>query len=126
MLKKIFYLCVALGAFFSFGIVQAAELAPAGTPARKMQRGFLNVALAPIEIVYHLHESRKQEFPPGWVLGSLEGIGAAAGRALIGIYELVTTPFPSPSGDQPILTPEFAWELLQSPSSPEPQKRHKR
>lgn len=82
---------------------------------RKLQRGFLNAALSPIEISNELaKEVRKEDaIPPSWLTGAARGSVYAVGRALTGIYEMVTFAIPYPANYQPILKPEFPWEHLQ-------------
>ena len=96
-----------------------AELEPEGTAARKLQRGFLNVALSPFEIGEELHQSKKRtEFPPSWFSGFFKGTFYAIERAVTGIYEMVTFPFAGPEGNyQPIIQPEFAWEYFDEESA---------
>lgn len=99
--------------------LMAAEVAPEaeiqgeGTPLRKLQRGFLNVALCPIEISNELaKEVRNDTLPPSWFAGAGRGAFYAVGRALVGVYEMVTFALPYPAKYKPVLQPEFAWEKL--------------
>ena len=101
---------------FSLPLMAAeAEIQGEGTPQRKLQRGFLNVALSPIEISHELSkEIRNDTFPPSWVAGLGRGSIYAVGRALVGIYEMVTFPIPYPANYKPVLSPEFEWQHLPS------------
>lgn len=93
----------------------ATEIENEGTPLRKLQRGFLNVALSPVEISNQLSVSQKERndtLPPNWVSGLGRGIAYTLGRALVGVYEMVTFPLPYPANYQPVLKPEFPWEQL--------------
>ena len=49
---------------------------------------------------------------------SLAGLGRGAifmmGRALVGVYEMVTFPIPYPAHYKPVLQPEFEWQHLPS------------
>lgn len=93
----------------------AVEIESEGTPLRKLQRGFLNIALSPIEISNELDkEKRNETVPPSWVAGLGRGAAFTVGRALVGVYEMVTFPMPAPAGYQPILQPEFSWQHLPS------------
>ena len=93
---------------------QAAELESPSTALRKLQRGFLNIALSPLEIVHALSQDKtKERVIPTWAAGLLRGGAFAAGRAAAGVYEMVTFPFPLPSGYEPVLYPEFTWEYFQ-------------
>lgn len=104
---------VAILVFVSLFAVclQAAEIESEGTSWRKAQRGFLNVALSPIEISTELaKEVKKDTFPPSWIEGLGRGTAFMVGRALVGAYELVTFPVPCPANYKPVLQPEFEWE----------------
>ena len=79
---------------------------------RKLQRGFLNVALSPFEISNELSkEVRNDTFPPSWFAGLGRGAIFMVGRALTGVYEMATFAVPCPANYKPILQPEFPWEL---------------
>lgn len=93
--------------------LQAAEIEQEGTPQRKLQRGFLNIALSPLEISNELAKEIKNDtLPPSWVTGLGRGSVYALGRALVGAYELVTFPLPYPADYKPVLQPEFTWQHL--------------
>ena len=95
------------------------EVAAPGTPVRKLQRGFLNIALSPIEIAYEMaKEKRTDTIPPSWFLGLGKGALFSVGRALAGVYEMVTFFAPLPANYEPVVYPEFAWEHLEPPKSP--------
>ncbi|MEI7750592.1 MAG: exosortase system-associated protein, TIGR04073 family [Candidatus Omnitrophota bacterium] len=96
----------------------AGEVAPEaaiqeeGSMQRKAQRGFLNVALSPFEIANELSkEVRNNTAPPSWIAGLGRGSIYAVGRALVGVYEMVTFPIPYPAHYKPVLQPEFPWQL---------------
>ena len=92
-----------------------AEIQADGTPLRKLQRGFLNVALSPFEISSELSkEVRNDTFPPSWVAGLGRGCFYTVGRALVGVYEMVSFPIPCPANYKPVLQPEFPWQLAPS------------
>ena len=96
-------------------MAEEAEIQAEGTPLRKLQRGFLNVALSPIEISNELSkEVRNDTMPPSWVAGLGRGSFYAVGRALVGVYEMVTFPIAAPNCYAPILQPEFEWQHLPS------------
>ncbi|MFH0984469.1 MAG: exosortase system-associated protein, TIGR04073 family [Candidatus Omnitrophota bacterium] len=124
-MKRLYTVLIALFVLlaFSLPVMAAGEVAPEaqiqgeGTSLRKLQRGFLNVALCPFEISNELSkEVRTDTFPPSWVAGLCRGSLYAVGRASVGIYEMVTFPFPWPCSYKPILEPEFPWQL--APSTP--------
>ncbi|HOW59652.1 MAG TPA: exosortase system-associated protein, TIGR04073 family [Candidatus Omnitrophota bacterium] len=115
-MKNFTKVLLALTVYFS-GIVflQGAEIESPGTPLRKLQRGFLNVALWPIEISNELSKEKKKDtFPPSWVAGVGRGSIFAVGRALVGVYEIATFPIPYPADYEPVVQPEFTWQHLPS------------
>ncbi len=92
----------------------ATEIAAPGTPVRKLQRGFLNLALSPIDIfVEASRDKRDDSFAPTWFTGAGRGVFFMAGRALSGVYDIVTAPVPMPAGYEPLVSPEFPWQNLQ-------------
>lgn len=95
-----------------------AELEPEFSRMHKLQRGFLNVALSPLEIVHGLSEGRKKEdVVPGWAQGLVLGGAATFGRAVTGIYEMATFFIPVPSGYVPMIQPEFAYQYFEDKSA---------
>ncbi|HTL48190.1 MAG TPA: exosortase system-associated protein, TIGR04073 family [Verrucomicrobiae bacterium] len=112
--------------FFLCPFVHAAELEPAGSPLRKLQRGFLNIALSPIEIVHELDRQKNVDsLVPSWFTGVGMGSAYMAGRIAAGAYEMVTFPVPLPSGYQPLVEPEFEWQHLDNQTGYQtPVKKH--
>lgn len=109
---------IALFVLLAFSLPAMAAVAPEpeiqkeGTCLRKLQRGFLNVALSPFEMSHELSkEVRNDTFPPSWMAGLGRGAFYTVGRALVGVYEMVTFPIPYPAKYKPVLQPEFPWEL---------------
>lgn len=99
----------------------ATEIAGPGTPVRKLQRGFLNVALSPFELSHQFEIERKtNKFPPSWLEAIGRGTCYMVGRAVVGVGEMVTFFVPAPANYGPILQPEFPWEL--SPELPQEKK----
>jgi len=95
------------------GNAQATSIEEEGTALRKLQRGFLNVVLSPVEISTELaKEKRKDTLPPSWFAGLVRGSLFMLGRAVVGVIEIATFPIPLPSNYKPILQPEFAWQHL--------------
>lgn len=98
--------------------VFAAEMAEPGTPVRKLQRGFLNIALSPFELSHQFAiEKKTEKFPPSWLEAIGRGSCYMVGRAVVGVGEVVTFFVPAPANYGPILQPEFPWEL--SPELPQ-------
>ena len=100
---------------FSLPLMAAeAEIQAEGSPQRKLQRGFLNVALSPFEISNELSkEVRNDTLPPSWFAGLGRGAFYTVGRALVGVYEMVTFPIPYPANYKPVLQPEFPWQMAE-------------
>ena len=116
-MKKTAAFLILFVSAFSFPL-PAAEIEPEGTALRKLQRGFVNMALSPFEISTELAKEKKRDtFPPSWVLGTGRGAFYMIGRALTGVYEIVTFPLPLPAGYTPILQPEFPWQHLEKDSA---------
>ncbi len=117
-MKKSFTAVIAIFALLAFSLplmAAEAEIQGEGTPQRKLQRGFLNVALSPIEISNELSKEVKNDtLPPSWIAGLGRGSIYAVGRALVGVYEMVTFAIPCPAKYKPVLQPEFAWQHLPS------------
>lgn len=124
-MKRVLSLIIVLVSILSFSTVGfSAEIAPEGTIRRKMQRGFLNIALSPFEISHEVVATQKYDSVfPTWIAGLVKGSAKAVGRVLIGTYEIVTLPIPFPSHYAPVIQPEFPWDLLNNKVRPEtPQK----
>jgi putative exosortase-associated protein (TIGR04073 family) len=111
VLMSLFFAPLGLAAEITPG--EPAKIAGEGTPVRKLQRGFLNVALSPIDLSSEFQKEQNREtFPPSWVLAIGRGSCYMVGRALTGVYEMVTFLVPYPAGYAPVLYPEFTWEKL--------------
>lgn len=114
-------LVLSLG--FSFAApLYATELEPKGTPAHKAQRGFLNIALSPLEVSHTMvkEKERDKSFALAWLTGISKGTCLAVGRALAGIYEVVTFPIDWPGNNyEPLVRPEYPWQLLPEQENPE-------
>lgn len=110
MKRYVIFILIALALTSSAAF--AAELEPAGTPWRKLQRGFANIGAAPIfEISNEMARHKKEDaFPPTWFTGFGRGALYGVGRVMAGAYEVVTFPLPLPSGYGPVVEPEFSWQ----------------
>jgi putative exosortase-associated protein (TIGR04073 family) len=109
MQKRLFSLFVLF--LFIQPLLHAAEIAPVGTSVRKLQRGFLNVVLSPIEISTELAKEKDHDtFPPSWMLGLGRGSVYMVGRILAGSYEMLTFPLSAPGNYGTVVLPEFEWE----------------
>lgn len=78
-------------------------------PMRKLGRGVANVFTSPVEIAKSVGEANYEAGPVAAITyGFLKGLYKAGVRAAVGIFEVVTFPFPLKENYAPILTdPEF-------------------
>ena len=96
----------------------AAEIEPEGTALRKLQRGFLNMALSPMEASHEMEKTKmKDAIIPTEAIGLWNGLFHTFQRMIVGVYEVATFPIPLPAHYNPVLQPEFAWQYL--PETPE-------
>jgi putative exosortase-associated protein (TIGR04073 family) len=81
-------------------------------PLKKLGRGICNILTCPLEIVKQSSDAANADGPwAGLTYGMLKGVGMTAVRAVVGVYEVGTFPFPVPKDYSPILNdPEFFWE----------------
>ncbi len=109
-MKRLSGICLVL-LFITAAPAYSADLAAPGTAARKLQRGFLNIAFSPMEVTNKIVDLKKEDTAlPSWIAGSAKGTFYTAARALTGVYEILTAPFPLPADYAPVMKPEFAWE----------------
>ena len=101
-------------------VVFAVTLAPGAwaqemTAGRKAGRGLAGITLGVLEIPGNIvQETRTNGGFSGATVGLGVGLGKFVARELIGVYELLSAPFPIPEGYQPVLTPEFPWQYFES------------
>ncbi|MBZ0169380.1 hypothetical protein MELA_00694 [Candidatus Methylomirabilis lanthanidiphila] len=89
-----------------------AEEGVALPAARKAVRGLTNSGLGVIvevpKTIYY--DTLEDGLLYGLTVGALEGLSWGIARALTGVYEIVTFPFPIPEGYRPIYKPGFPLE----------------
>lgn len=109
-MRNIFVVCFAV-----LFLLTLADPGYCDGPAKKLGRGLCNLATSPLEIFYRMFEAGKQTDLFGTLTcGFVEGVCKMGFRAMIGLYEVVTFPFPVPEGYEPIVKdPEFFWPSLQ-------------
>ena len=102
-MKKIFSIVLLLAIIFMCGNSHA------DTALKKLGRGAANVITCPIEIVYRIGEVNKEDGPiAAFTWGVLNGVWRTGVRAVVGVYEIITFPFPLPKNYKPIVDdPEF-------------------
>ncbi len=86
----------------------AEEMVPPAA-AEKAVRGMANAGLGVVvELPKTVYYDTLEDGPLyGLTVGVLEGLSWGIARTLVGIYEVVTFPFPAPEGYRPILTPVY-------------------
>ena len=91
----------------------AAPDAEAQTAARKAGRGLAGITCSFLDIPGNMVEVTRRDGPVmGMTVGLAIGIGKSVARTLIGVYELLSSPFEAPPGFEPILEPEFPWSYF--------------
>jgi putative exosortase-associated protein (TIGR04073 family) len=96
--------------FFAGSVPASAEPMDAGKALTKGTRGFVNVVTGWVEIPKRVHETSQESGAlAGFTWGLLRGLGYGFIRTCAGAYELVTFPFPAPSGYEPVLEPEYVF-----------------
>jgi putative exosortase-associated protein (TIGR04073 family) len=99
---------------FPVGVAGAKEY----TAARKAGRGLAAMTCAFLEIPGNIvQETQTHGTGPGIAIGFTLGVGNMVLRTLVGVFELVTSPFPVPDGFKPIIQPEFPWDYFDEPNS---------
>lgn len=81
-------------------------------PLTKLGRGLANILTFPLEVPEQISRTGTSDGPfAAGTVGLLKGLGSAAGRALVGIYETASFMVPYPRDYQPILKdPEYFLE----------------
>lgn len=94
-------------------VLAFAGSARAQSPPHKFGRGVVNLVLGIMEVPGRMVEEGRRRGPL-WALslGFAKGVGGFVTRELVGVYEIVTFPAPVPRGYQPILEPEYPWDLF--------------
>jgi len=80
--------------------------------AHKAVRGLANTGLGVVvELPKTVYYDTLEDGPLyGLTVGVLEGLSWGIARTLVGVYEVVTFPFPLPEGYRPIYTPSYPYE----------------
>lgn len=106
----------ALGAVMSVvlglpALAAADEVVGQRTAGDKLGRGLANVFLSFIEVPRNVHNTTQEHsLLEGWTVGLGKGLGYMAMRVGVGLYEIVTFPFPLPKDYQPVIQPEYVWQ----------------
>lgn len=80
--------------------------------AQKAVRGVANTGLGlVIELPKNVYYGTLEDGPLyGLTVGVLEGLSWGVARTLVGVYEVITFPFPVPEGYRPIYNPNYPYE----------------
>ncbi len=88
--------------------VGAVSPCHANSAVRKLGRGIANVVTSPLEVcvsVYHIFSTEGPAAAATY--GVVDGVVKTTMRAGVGVFEVITFPFPFPAEYDPILEPEF-------------------
>jgi putative exosortase-associated protein (TIGR04073 family) len=80
---------------------------------RKLGRGAADVVTGVLELPGNMVEAHDRDGAAGLPLGFAKGIGMIAVREAVGVYEIVTSPFPVPAGYRPAMRPEYPWTYFE-------------
>ncbi len=80
--------------------------------AEKAVRGLANTGLGlVVELPKTVYYDTLEDGPLyGLTVGILEGLSWGIARTLVGVYEVVTFPFPVPDGYRPIYKPDYPYQ----------------
>lgn len=79
-----------------------------GKMFHKLGRGVTNILFGWIELPRNIaREWRRSDPFTGTIVGTFKGIGWTIARTFVGVYEVISFPFPVPNDYVPIMMPEF-------------------
>jgi putative exosortase-associated protein (TIGR04073 family) len=87
--------------------------AHAQTASHKLGRGLAAITTGFLEIPGNIVQETRTKGGIGVPIGLAKGVGMLVTRELVGVYELLSAPFPAPAGFRPILTPEYPWDYFE-------------
>lgn len=92
--------------------VFAEEWIGPAAAGQKAIRGLTNSGLGVVaELPKTIYYDTLEDGPLyGLTVGVLEGLSWGIARSLVGVYEVVTFPFPIPAGYRPIYQPQYPFE----------------
>ena len=83
------------------------------TPTRKLGRAAANVTLGFLALPGQVTDTVRESGPfVGVTWGLTKGVIAMTVTEVIGVFELLTTPFATPPGYTPIIKPEYPWQYF--------------
>ena len=98
-------------------ILAFASSASAQTAARKFGRGMAGMTAGVLELPGNTVVETRKHGAAGVPVGVAKGLGMIVSRELVGVWEVVTAPFPVPAGYRPPISPEFPWSYFEQPPS---------
>jgi len=112
------FLMGAVSTIMFVSAVDANAMSYEDNPARKLGRGIANTAMGILEVPIKISDVNKEDGGIAAVTyGTCLGLAHFVAREVVGVFEIVTFPFPMPGGDVeldgngwgygPIMTPEF-------------------
>jgi putative exosortase-associated protein (TIGR04073 family) len=94
-------------------VLALASPAAAQTASRKFGRGLADVTTGFLELPGNtVVETEKNGAAAGIPIGMAKGLGMIVARELVGVYEIVSAPFPVPEGYRAPIRPEFPWQYF--------------
>ncbi len=105
-------LAAVAGFALLIGSLAFASPASAQTAAHKLGRGFAAVTTGFLEFPGNTYVETERRGAVGVPIGMAKGAGMIVARELMGVYEIVSAPFPAPSGFRPPLMPEYPWDYF--------------
>ena len=100
---------------FVFGVLSSMAVpanAHAQTAERKFGRGLAAIACGFLELPGNIVGQTEEKGAIGIPIGLAYGVGMLVTRELVGVYEVLSAPFPAPAGYRPILKPEYPWDYF--------------
>jgi putative exosortase-associated protein (TIGR04073 family) len=87
------------------------------TATDKFLRGLAGVTTGVLEVPGNMAVETKERGPAaGLPLGFVQGLGMLVMRELVGVYEIVSSPFPVPADYEPVMRPEYPWGYFRTRS----------
>jgi len=91
------------------------------SPARKLGRGFANLGLGVLTLPAEVVDTGRRHGPfVGATWGLVKGVTLTAVTEVVGIWEILTAPYPFPPEFKPIVSPEFPWQRFEAERRREP------
>jgi putative exosortase-associated protein (TIGR04073 family) len=104
-----FQICLALVMLVCVLAIPSSAAAR-DSSARKVGRGAANLTLGILALPGEIVSTTRESGPfVGATWGFAKGVGMLVATELVGVWEIVTSPFETPPGFKPIIKPEFPW-----------------